>query len=210
MRNKGCKLKIENAYELLLYLKEKNLLANKPKYWWPNAFSFEVVIGAILTQNTKWERVEVALNNLKEFLEFEKFLTLNETILQEAIKTTGFYRQKAKNLLNLAKNIKNEFDNFTNFQKEVTREWLLEQRGIGFESADAILCYGCGREVMVVDKYTQRLLAHIGYEFDEYHAMQEWLSYGIYEHWDQLKNFYEENINLAFARFHGKIVEYMK
>ncbi len=203
-------MEIANSYELLLFLKEQNLLKDKPKYWWPNAFSFEVVIGAILTQNTKWERVEVALNNLKEFLELEKFLSLNESALQEAIKTTGFYRQKAKNLLLLAQNIKNEFNDFATFQEEVAREWLLEQRGIGFESADAILCYACKREVMVVDAYTKRLLAKFGYEFDEYHAMQEWLSSGIYEHWDKIKKFYENDLNLAFARFHGKIVEYMK
>ena len=203
-------MEINNSYELLLFLKEQNLLKNKPKYWWPNAFSFEVVIGAILTQNTKWERVELALNNLKGFLELDTFLTLRESALQEAIKTTGFFRQKAKNLLNLAKNIKDEFGDFASFQEEVTREWLLAQRGIGFESADAILCYACRRNVMVVDKYTQRLLAKFGYEFDEYHTMQEWLSSGINEHWEQVKNWYENDLNLAFARFHGKIVEYMK
>ena len=58
-------MEFSNSYELLMCLKEKNLLQNKPKYWWPNVGSFEVVVGAILTQNTKWENVERALEKLK-------------------------------------------------------------------------------------------------------------------------------------------------
>ena len=60
-------MEFNNSYELLIELRKKDLLKNKLKYWWPNVGTFEVVVGAILTQNTKWENVEMALNNLKRF-----------------------------------------------------------------------------------------------------------------------------------------------
>jgi len=57
-------MEFSNSYELLMELRKKNLLENKPKFWWPEYGTFDLVVGAILTQNTKWERVETALNNL--------------------------------------------------------------------------------------------------------------------------------------------------
>ena len=115
-----------------------------------------------------------------------------------------------KTLPILAKNISEEFYTFKNFQENVSREWLLDQKGIGFETADAILCYVCFREVMVVDKYTQRLLAKKGMEFFEYEDIQNYLQQGIIENFNLIANENENNLNLCFARFHGMIVEYMK
>jgi endonuclease-3 related protein len=69
------------------------------------------------------------------------------------------------------------------------------------ESADAILCYGCGREVMVVDKYTQQLLAALGREFEDYDELQAWCMEGFRD---------EGHLAREFALFHGMIVEYMK
>ena len=212
-------MEFSNSYELLMELREKNLLENKPKYWWPNAGTFEVVVGAILTQNTKWENVERALKNLKQLpsiqvpsskLKVEDVASLDPMYLAEIIKPAGFYNQKAKRLIALSRNILRDFGDFESFKENVTREWLLTQKGVGFETADSILCYACFREIMVVDSYTKRLLKRKGYEFESYDEMREWCERGIEENWDKLAEMYENDLNLCFARFHGKIVEYMK
>ncbi len=206
-------MEFSNSYELLTELREKNLLKNSPKYWWPNYGSFEVVVGAVLTQNTKWENVEKALENWKvENGEWrvEDIASLDPLYLSEIIKPAGFYNQKAKRLIALSRNILRDFGDFETFKEEVSREWLLGQKGVGFETADSILCYACGREIMVVDSYTKRLLKKAGYEFESYDELREWCERGIEENWDKLSEIYENDLNLCFARFHGKIVEFMK
>ncbi len=193
----------KDSASIYAFLEKKNLLQDASQYWWPNAGSFEVVIGAILTQNTTWKNVERSLENLKGYLELERFVKLEEEDLKEKIRPSGFYNQKAPRLLQLAKNIEAEFGDFYSFQKRVTREWLLAQKGIGEESADAILCYGCFKEEMVVDTYTKRLLAEFGIVFKKYSEYKEFLESGM-------KRAYREHLNLHYARFHGMIVEYNK
>jgi len=185
-------------------LQEKDLLKNSPKYWWPNAGTFEVVIGAILTQNTTWKNVERSLENLEGYLELTAFRELKESALKEMIKPSGFYNQKAPRLLALAANIQKEFQTFEIFQEQVTREWLLEQKGIGEESADAILCYGCFRDEMVVDSYTKRLLKKFGIVFKTYKEYKVFLESSLRLHYK------EDEIFSVFADFHGMIVEYNK
>ena len=74
---------ILNSFDLYIFLKEKNLIDTKYKYWWPTNSDFEVFIGAILTQNTKWINVEKSLENLKklELLDLEKLSTVDTDIL---------------------------------------------------------------------------------------------------------------------------------
>lgn len=195
---------MNNSFEIYNYLKSKELLENSPNYWWPNAGTFEVVVGAILTQNTTWNNVEKSLENLTDYLELDKFLTLDENSLKEMIKPSGFYNQKAARLLQLCINIKNEFNTFKTFQSQVSREWLLLQKGIGKESADAILCYACFRDVMVVDSYTKRLLKSFDMEFSKYDECQNFLEVGIRD------NIKKNDLNITFCKFHGMIVEYNK
>ena len=186
------------------FLKQKDLLKDFPPLWWPNAGKFEVVIGAILTQNTTWKNVEKSLQNLEGFLELESFLLLDEKSLKAMIQPSGFYNQKAPRLLQLARNIKDEYTTFETFQKEVSRKWLLEQKGIGQESADAILCYGCLHDEMVVDSYTKRLLKSFDIEFKNYAAYKEFLE-------KELREYHQaEELPQLFAHFHGMIVEYNK
>jgi len=194
----------KNSFDIYKYLEDKNLLLNSPEYWWPNVGTFEVLIGTILTQNTSWKNVEKALENLDGFLTLESFLTLEEATLKDMIKPSGFYNQKAPRLLQLAFNIKKDFNEFKNFQANVTREWLLMQKGIGDESADSILCYACFKDVMVVDTYTKRLLKSFNIEFDKYSKYQEYLEKSL------RSNLKDGDLNLIFARFHGMIVEYNK
>ena len=192
------------SLEIYDYLCKENLLQNSPKYWWPNAGTFEVVVGAILTQNTTWKNVEKSLKNLEGFLDLDSFISLHGETLKDKIRPSGFYNQKAPRLLTLAQNIKERFGDFTSFQKEVTREWLLLQHGIGQESADAILCYACLRDEMVVDAYTKRLLKSFHIEFKSYKAYKEFLQEGFKE------AFTCKELPLIYARYHGMIVEYNK
>jgi len=205
---------LTNSYELLLFLKEKNLLERSPTFWWPNYGTFETVIGAILTQNTKWTNVEKSLENLKKYHlhTFEALSCADLPLLIQAITPSGFKNQKAVRLKLLCQNIQSSFNSFENFQNGVSRTWLLSQKGIGEETADAILCYACKKEEMIVDKYTQKLLNSFGFEFESYEELKHWCEYGINENFDKIIQLYgyEITLNQLYCRFHGKIVEFMK
>lgn len=205
---------IENSYDLLKFLKEKNLLENSPQNWWPSKDGFEILVGAILTQNTKWTNVGKSLQNLKDLhiLDINSLCKIDLNILINAISSSGFKNQKAPRLKQLCSNIIEDFENFDIFSKKVTRTWLLAQKGIGEETADAILCYACKQDYMVVDKYTNRLLQRFNYQFQSYKELQDWIEYGINENLDKIHILYnyEISLNEIYSRFHGKIIEYMK
>lgn len=207
-------ISILNSYDLFIYLKDQNLIDEKNEYWWPSSTSFEVLLGAILTQNTKWTNVEKSLENLKKLNinSLENLANIPLEILTNAITPSGFKNQKAIRLILLANNILDEYSNFESFSTNTTRDWLLEQKGIGAETADAILCYCCKQDFMVVDSYTNKLLKRFGYEFESYEELQSWCEYGINENYDKIAQLYNSKITLnkIYARFHGKIIEFMK
>ncbi len=206
---------IENSYDLLCRLKALGYLHTKrDPLWWPRSGTEEVVFGAILTQQTKWERVEESLAQLREkgVCSLETLSQASVEEIASAIRPSGFYNMKAQRLLALSRNILQTFDDFETFQKEVSREWLLAQKGIGMESADSILCYGCGRGVLVVDSYTNRILGALGYEFENYMQVQAWMQEGIEANFAKISRLYGTPVSLqsVYARFHGKIVEFSK
>lgn len=180
------------------------------KKWWPNYGSFEVVIGAILTQNTKWQKVESALLNLQKagVVNLDDFIKIDRENLANLIKPSGFYNTKAKRIKDLTKAIGEEFFDFENFKENVSREWLIGQKGIGAESCDAILCYGCGRDEMVVDNYALRILDYFGYEFESYDECKEWLMSLDFDEIFQLSG--ANDINEIYCLYHGLIVEFCK
>ncbi|PAF43222.1 3-methyladenine DNA glycosylase [Helicobacter sp. 11S02596-1] len=226
-----------DSYDVLVALKKLHLLDKSPPYWWPGAGSFEVIVGAILTQNTKWENVEKSLQSLKNagILEntpqtykarykilaqnladdeknLQNIANLHQDVLASHIVSSGFFNQKSARLILLCQNILKDFGSFENFICEVSREWLLSQKGIGKESADSILNYACGRDVMVVDKYTYKFLCAMGIEIPDYDELQAWFQKGIEENLQNVFKLYGEKLPLAciYARFHGKIVESSK
>jgi endonuclease-3 related protein len=191
---------------------EQNLTA-RDAYWWPCSGSFEVIVGVMLTQQTKWENVEKSIENLRRFnlLSLEKIAEIELGILAEAIRPSGFYNQKSTRLKAICKAIYEEFGDFESFVSSVDREWLLSQKGVGLESADSILLYACRREIMVVDTYTARLLASkCNMESMEYEEIREWLESGIYGHEAQACKLVGGDIVKVFSLFHGAIVEYCK
>lgn len=133
--------------------------------WWPAETRFEVVAGAILTQNTNWKNVERALSELRK----EKLMTpgrLSSTdmeTLSRHLHPVGCFRVKARRLLNFVdffkKGYQLDFDRFGSIETSRLREELLHVQGIGPETADAILLYALERPVFVVDTYTRRVLA---------------------------------------------------
>jgi len=208
-------VQICDSFELFKFLKEMGYLKElRDTLWWPNSGSFEVVVGAILTQQTKWQKVEKSLENLRQenILSVEELAKVDTKRLSTLIKPSGFYNTKAKRLKLLANNILRDFEDFITFQNEVDRDWLLSQKGFGKESSDSVLCYACYGEILPVDNYTAKILKKFGYEFDEYDELREWLEYGIISNLDKIYQIYgeERSINEIFARFHGKIVEYAK
>jgi len=204
-----------NSFDLLVALKNQGYLkTTRDPLWWPRSGSFWVIVGAILTQQTKWEKVEESMVNLERagVDSLETLFDLDLELLASCIKPSGFYNTKAKNLKLLVKALLETFGSFEFFCETVDREWLLAQKGIGEESADSILCYACKQEAMVVDAYTARLLESFGYSFESYTALQEWMVEGVVSHQIKVNQLYGKEMVLSelFARFHGKIVEFCK
>jgi endonuclease-3 related protein len=138
--------------------------AHGPQYWWPGRTAFEVIVGAILTQNTSWSNVEIAIRNLRR----EKLLTpraiedVSFARLARLVRSSGYFRQKAKKLKCFVRFLRSEYGgSLTRMFRTPTaelREKLLSVHGIGPETADSILLYAGKHPVFVVDAYTRRLL----------------------------------------------------
>ena len=142
---------------------------------------FELLISVILTQNTSWNNVLKALDNVR-VAKIQSLEALNALEMQQIatlIKPSGFYNQKAKRLKGFVGALLSEFGDMSEFKARVSRQWLLNVKGLGFESADSILNYLCQREILVVDSYTNRLAIALGYEFESYDELREFFQSGI-------------------------------
>jgi endonuclease-3 related protein len=123
----------------------------------------EVMMGAILTQRTNWNNVELSLKNLKEakINSLKSIYLLGPKKLERLIKPSGFYKVKAQYLFNLAKFIIKTYGSLEKMKKIETkelREQLLSLKGIGPETADSILLYALDKPIFVIDEYTRRLV----------------------------------------------------
>jgi len=136
--------------------------------WWPGETSFEVMIGAILTQNTSWRNVEKAIQKLKEkgVLNPKGIRRLKKSELASLIKSSGYYRIKADRLKCFVDFLFEEYNgNIKRMGRErlgEMREKLLGVNGIGPETADSILLYGLKKPIFVVDAYTKRIFSRHG------------------------------------------------
>ena len=142
---------------------------------------FELLISVILTQNTSWNNVLKALDNVRvaKIQSLEALNALETQQIATLIKPSGFYNQKAKRLKGFVSALLSEFGDMSEFKARVSRQWLLNVKGLGFESADSILNYLCQREILVVDSYTNRLAIALGYEFESYDELREFFQSGI-------------------------------
>jgi endonuclease-3 related protein len=136
--------------------------------WWPADTPFEVMSGAILTQNTAWTNVEKAFAGLREVCELtpEGILSISRDELEEAIRPSGYFRQKAGRLRGFCQFLAQRYGGDPSSMGPVPvaelREELLSLHGIGPETADSILLYALDRPVFVVDAYTVRLFSRLG------------------------------------------------
>ncbi len=152
-----------------------------PQHWWPALTPFEVIVGAILTQNTSWKNVEKAIKNLKaaKLLSPAALKKVNIKRLAGLIRPSGYYNQKAKKLKNFIYFLYRHYQGSLKkmFQEELhkLREELMQVNGIGPETADSILLYAAGYPVFVVDTYTKRIFSRhkIIAENSDYSKVQE-------------------------------------
>jgi len=187
--------------ELLQDIYDRLRSAFGPQRWWPGETPFEVMVGAILTQNTNWANVERAIANLKEAGRLcpRKLLSLRKAHLARLIRPSGYFNIKAERLRSflrwyMSRTGSGDVKNLRGIRTPALRQELLGVRGIGPETADSMLLYALGRRVFVVDAYTRRFLvrheliaAGISYEklraffetrlprskklYNEYHAL---------------------------------------
>ena len=174
---------------MLMKIYKKLLSEFGEQKWWPTISKnrrFEIIVGAILTQNTAWKNVEKAIRNLdkKNMLSKESIKNIPEKDLALLIKPAGYYNQKAKKLKLVA-----------NFKDRITRENLLGIWGIGKETADSILLYAYDRPYFVIDAYTKRIMKRIGFKEDSY---------------EELQNLFQNNLPKdvkIYKEFHALLVE---
>jgi endonuclease III related protein len=196
-----------------------NTLSEKYKdlNWWPvdkryheknkTDPRFEIITGAILTQNTAWSNVEKALNNLKEKnqLDIKSIKKLDIIELREMIRPSGFFKQKATRLkttsIYLAEKYNSDLDNFFKKDLKNLRAELLSLNGIGPETADSILLYAGSKPVFVVDAYTKRLCERLPIDTDlDYDSIQKYFQETLSKKYTGLK------LVQVYNQFHAYIV----
>ncbi len=153
---------LEKTFEVLLH-------AFGHQAWWPADTPLEVVVGAVLTQNTAWHNVEKAIARLKqeEMLTLARLAHTSEETLADCIRSSGFFRQKARRLKAFVHHIverwQGSLERFLAQPLPRLRNELLGLPGIGAETADSIILYAAHQPSFVVDRYTHRFLMRHGY-----------------------------------------------
>ncbi|MDF7799868.1 endonuclease III domain-containing protein [Pontiellaceae bacterium B1224] len=153
---------IDDAYEAVFdrYGKQR---------WWPAETQFEMMLGAILTQNTAWTNVEKALSNLRknDALNFQSLEKASREQIAEWIRPAGYFNQKSGYIKSMIETIRDRFDGSLDqlFSLETSklRKELLSWKGIGPETADSIILYAAKHPVFVVDAYTKRICSRHGW-----------------------------------------------
>lgn len=177
-------------------------LAHGPQHWWPGRTRFEIIVGAILTQNTSWQNVERAIRNLRSarLLSPKAIRDVRSARLAQLLRPSGYFRQKTRTLKAFVKFLyashRGSLTRLFATPTGTLREQLLAVRGIGPETADSILLYAGKHPVFVVDAYTRRILKrhHIGHPTSSY---------------DEIRNLFESFLpsdHRLFNEFHALIV----
>jgi len=187
---------------MLIKIYEKLLNHFGKQKWWPADTRFEVIVGAILTQQTSWKNVEKSIKNLRDnnLLEPKKLFNLSVKKLENLIRPCGFFKVKSKRLRSFLKFFIENFDTDLEkmFNKDLNelREELLSVHGIGPETCDSILLYAGEKPIFVVDAYTIRIC-------ERYPIINS-------NDYEELRDFFEKklpkDVNL-FKEFHALIVE---
>tara|TARA_R110002072_G_scaffold74374_4_gene176281 strand:- start:51148 stop:51795 length:648 start_codon:yes stop_codon:yes gene_type:complete len=175
-----------------------------PQHWWPAETPFEVMVGAILTQNTAWTNVEKAIQNLKQAnaLNTHAIIALSDEELAALIRPSGYFNVKTKRLKNYTNWFVGEgrFKRLDQYSTYDLRQRLLTVNGIGPETADDILLYTFERAVFVIDTYTRRLLKNLQIITGD-------------ETYENLRQLFESSLDqdvALFKEYHALIVRHAK
>ncbi len=154
--------------EIISYIYERLMKSLGSQGWWPGDTQLEIIIGAILTQNTAWTNVSKAIDNLKKekMLNVKDLKKIHIKKLASLIRSAGYYNIKAKRLKNfinfLIRNYQGGLKEMFNQDYLKLRPQLLQINGIGEETADSILLYAGCKPIFVVDAYTKRIFSRLG------------------------------------------------
>jgi endonuclease-3 related protein len=177
-----------------------------PQHWWPGDSPFEVIVGAILTQNTAWQNVAQAIENLRRegLLDARALVAAHPDGVKVLIAPAGFYNVKYDRLRNFLEYLMSQdmdLDRFWRLPVTQLRDELLKVKGVGPETADSILLYAFDRLVLVVDAYTRRLFSRLGYG---------WMETASY---DEVQEFFMEQLprdTTIYNEFHALVVVHCK
>lgn len=177
-----------------------------PQHWWPADSPFEVMVGAVLTQATAWTNVEQAIDKLKDAdaLSPAAMRGMDTDALATLIYSSGFYNAKARRLKALVEYLGDAYDDDIDAMRledgAKIRKELLAVRGIGEETADAILLYALGKPSFVIDAYTRRLFDRLGFtpQSETYSAYQRMFCESL------------PPVTELFAEYHALIVQHCK
>lgn len=173
-----------------------------PRCWWPAETPFEMMVGAILTQNTAWTNVEKAIASFGDKLSPHYIAATDAAELAEIIRSTGYYNQKVIKLKALTAwfaRYDYEIEQAKTLDGQALRQELLAVKGIGPETADSILLYALDKPFFVIDAYTRRILHRLGYDIPSaYDDLRMNIQADI-----------PEDIDL-YQEFHALIVEHAK
>lgn len=176
------------------------------QHWWPADTAFEVVVGAILTQNTSWKNVERAIENLKNegVLSPEEIYRIPDERLETLLVPSGFFKVKTarlKHFINfLFERYRGKLDGLLSLEPALLRNELLGINGIGKETADSIILYAANKPAFVVDAYTRRVFERLG-------MLEKDATY------DEIKQLFEEHLPIdtkIYNEFHALIVRLAK
>ncbi|MEL6711234.1 MAG: hypothetical protein AAFP10_04265 [Pseudomonadota bacterium] len=189
----------ENITPITLYHQLREAYGPQPD-WWPGDNPFEIAVGAILTQNTRWQHAASAVANLKQadLLDSKTLLDASPNVIAMHLKPAGYHNLKTRRLQNLCYYLETHggVAALQTLPLATARAGLLAVNGIGPETADDILLYALNRPVFVIDLYTRRLLARYG------------LATGN-EPYDQLRVYMEQDLpadTTLYQEYHALIV----
>lgn len=180
------------------------LAAHGPQHWWPGDSRFEIMVGAVLTQNTAWVNVERAILNLKraKALSPEAILLVHPKRLSAWLRPSGYFNVKAKRLKSLCRWLiaQGGVRALARMNTQGLRTALIAVHGIGPETADDIVLYAFGRPVFVIDAYTRRIFARLGHIRGD-------------EGYEILRHLFENTLGMSaplFNEYHALIVAHGK
>jgi len=172
--------------------------------WWPAESILEIIVGAVLTQNTNWVNVEKSIKNLKDkgMIDFEKLINVDDEILKSLIKSSGFYNLKTIRLKNLLVFFKHfcggDFESINGKEVNYIRKNLLTVDGVGKETADSIILYALNLPIFVVDAYTKRLFKRLGInDSEDYDNLQEMFHKYLQPDVDIFKEYHALIVNIC-------------